>query len=190
MDRVKLKPWSDGDAVEPETLRHMQARVAREAIGSSTLRKSTAGTMAAVIRQLCRFDLAAFSDTAKRDFDVAHAVAVRKLQNSLRRAGLSDEFGRCAKAINIFLRGAVCHHHIRGAYGLGPLEPKLHLPLDSLTMDRLRSKAEPGSLPKTTITGLTPGQYRDFQAFARRMAGRAGVPPIFLDDAYWAIRDA
>jgi hypothetical protein len=187
MEEMIPMPWASGDAIKAKTQANMQSRVARECIGASTLRQSKPGTMAAVIAFLSAFDLTAFAEAAKRDFELAHVDAVSSLQAYLAAQGLSNEFGRCAKALDLFLRGAVVHHYLRMANGLGDLEAALHLPLDGMTMDRLR-KDSGDLLPQRAIMHLSTDDYGQYQAFASGEAARRGEARIFLDDDYWAVR--
>ena len=144
--------------------------------------------MAAVISLLGEFDLGAFEEAAASSFDVAHAREIEKLQADLAARQASNEFGRCAKALDLFLRGVTIHHYLRSAYGLGELEAVLHLPLDGITMERLRK--EPGGevLPIKTITGLSNEDYCQYQNVAARVAAGRGELRVFLDDDYWAVR--
>lgn len=175
--------------IAAKTLQHMQARVARDSITASALRQSVAGTVTDVQLYLStRLDLARFATAARRDFKKAHETEWKALQAYLARGQRSHEFGRCAKSLDIFLRSAATHCHLRDAFGLQDIEPLLFLPLDNLTMRNVRAWAKERALPTTPIYKLEIRQYDAYQASAAAWAKERGELRVWLDDEFWGVQ--
>lgn len=181
--------------IAAKTLQHMQTRVARDSITASALRQSHPGTVADVRLYFSTvLNLARFAAAARRDFKKAHEAewkalqAYLKLQADLTKAQRSHEFGRCVKALDIFLRSAATHCHLRDSFGLQDIEPSLFLPLDNLTMRNVRDWAKDRALPTTPIYKLEIRQYDAYQASAAAWAKERGELRVWLDDEFWGVQ--
>ena len=173
--------------VAAEVLRSMQNRVANACVGASALRGSTEGTIAAVRSFFRKVDLNRFRDLSLDQFEDLHADLVAKLRASLSRKKVSAEYGRCAKAVNLFLRDAACHHHLREAFGLDRIEPLLHIPVDEKVAYELRRLSAPRSQPRWTgVKNLSPVDYTKFQHRAHELATERQTCRVFLDDEFWS----
>ncbi|MBU8541846.1 hypothetical protein [Falsiroseomonas tokyonensis] len=170
-----------------DVLRFMQKRVANACVGASALRGSTEGTLEAVRAFFRDLNLQAFSGLSSSEFEQRHAATVAGLRRSLSKKGLSAEYGRCAKAVNLFLRDAACHHHLRGAFHLDRIEPLLHIPVDEKVAYELRRLSAARSLPRWTgVKALTAEDYRKFQHRAAELATERQTCRVFLDDEFWS----
>lgn len=171
------------------TLSHMQARIARESITGSALRQSVTGTIDDARGFFALdFDLAEFAKSARSDFGVAHERTRKALQAHLCRRQRSFEFGRTVKALDLFLRGAVSHFHLREAFALGSIEPLLFLPLDSFTMSELRARTAAEALPAVAIYKLSEADYLAYQRCAAALANQRQELRVWLDDEFWGVQ--
>jgi hypothetical protein len=111
------------------------------------------------------------------------------LQFTLEEAGHSRQFGRCVKALDIFLRIAICHVHLRTAFRLAAFEAQLNLPLDNWTTTNVRKQPEGAHLRAVTVSGLTEDDYVAYQAAAAAIALREGIHRVWLEDLYWGVQE-
>ena len=94
------------------------------------------------------------------------------------------------KLLNIFLRDCFYNAYLAKAYGLQNAEEFYEVPLDSITAQQLKKRAERGQLPVWPgVKHLSPEESDRFQAFAREVAGNAGVAPVHLDALWWSRPD-
>jgi hypothetical protein len=171
--------------LQDDTLRSMQDRVANACVGASALRGSKGGTIEAVRAFFRLLSLSTFSALSSDYFEKRHASTVAGLRLSLRKKDLSAEYGRCAKAVNLFLRDATCHHHLREHYQLAANEPLLHIPVDEKVAYELRNSG--GSLPRWSgVKYLTPTDYQKYQHRAQEIADERRTCRVFLDDEFWS----
>jgi hypothetical protein len=161
----------------------LRSRIARVAVGPSTVRGNPAGTAAAARRFLRRLRLQAFGARSRRDYQRALDGATRRLE-----AALPDgRWGVARKVLNIYLRDCVYSAHLREAYGLARIEPFRELPLDAITAGKLRQCAGGHALPRWAgVRGVTPALSAAYQAVAITEAGARGIAPIHLDAIWWS----
>jgi hypothetical protein len=172
-------------ALQDDTLRSMQDRVANACVGASALRGSKEGTIAAVRAFFRSLVLDKFSALSSELFEQQHAETIAGLHDALRKKRLSAKYGRCAKAVNLFLRDATCHHHLREHYKLAAIEPLLHLPVDEKVAYELRNLD--GSLPRWTgVKKLKKEKYQKYQNRAQQIANERQICRVFLDDEFWS----
>jgi hypothetical protein len=186
---------ADDMTLHADVLRFMQNRVANACVGASALRGSREGTIEAVRAFFRDLDLNAFSGLSSGDFEQGHAATVAGLRRALSKKRLSAEYGRCAKAVNLFLRDATCHHHLRENYKLAAIEHLLHIPVDEKVAYGLRNPTQYGLQESTGskplppwygVKNLTPKQYREYQCRAHELAANRGTYRVFLDDRFWS----
>jgi hypothetical protein len=174
-------------SVSAEIIAHMQSRVANACVTASALRGSKEGTIDAVRCFLRELKLENLKAITSPDFERLHTKLVKRLTKHLSKNGLSAEYGRCAKAINLFLRDATCHHHLRHVYELGLLEPLLHIPVDEKVAYELQSLSAPETLPRWTgVKYLTEVNYKIYQGRAQEIATKRNTFRVFLDDEFWS----
>ena len=169
-----------------ERLKKLKTRLVQASMGASALRGSTTGTLDAARDFLDTINLVEFCEKAKTSFDKAHADLVSSLSTHLEGNSLSNEFGRCAKAVNLFLRAMAENHHIRQAYDLEGLEQQLHLPIDSHAYAGLKQYlTSENAFPWKGIINLKNIEYENLQSLVRIEATRRNIPPIELDNFFW-----
>jgi hypothetical protein len=175
-------------ALEPETLKNMQIRVAVACVGASALRGSNTGTVKAVRSFFKDLDLRRVSAKNQAEFDGLHNQLIAELCNFLRKKRVSCEFGRCAKALNLFLRDAALNCHLREAYRLHPVESLLHLPIDSKVSEGLVEKFPPETFLRWTgVKYLERNEYTKYQEYAAIYAKNCKIPRICLDDVFYPV---
>ena len=173
-------------ALEPETLRNMQIRVAIASIGPSALRGSKTGTIGTAKKFFKNLDLSKVQAGDQAAFNTLHNALVDELQSHLSTKDLSSEFGRCAKALNLFLRDATSHFHLRAAYGFDLLESLLHLPIDSKVSEGLIKLSPPNTFLRWAgVKHLEREEYNKYQKYAAMCATNRGISRIFLDDVFY-----
>lgn len=174
-------------SVPAAALRFMQRRVANACVGASALRGSKEGTIEAVRSFFREVDLHSFRDLSLEQFDGLHTGLVKALSSNLKGKALSAEYGRCVKAVNLFLRDATCHHHLREAYRLDRIEPLLHIPVDEKVAYDLRRLSKPRALPRWRgVKSLVEADYQKYQGRAQEIADERQILRVFLDDEFWS----
>ncbi len=189
--RISFRPGPSkepyGMSVSAEILAYMQSRVANASVSASALRGSKKGTIDAVRCFLRGLKLESLKALPLPGFERWHAKLVDSLMKTLSRKGLSPEYGRCVKAVNLFLRDATCHHHLRQVYHLDRLEHLLHIPVDEKVAYELQSLTPPGVLPGWTgVMYLTKINYNKYQKRAQEIATIRHTFRVFLDDEFWS----
>ena len=90
--------------------------------------------------------------------------------------------------LNIFLRDCVYTAYLTDRFRLEKLEPKLELPLDSITAKALKRTASRGVLPPWPgVKHLSPFTSKVFQAAAANEATRLGIARVHLDAVWWSL---
>ena len=164
----------------------VQSRVARIAVGPSTVRgRGNAGTVAAARQFLRQVDLTEFGvrpEAFRRALDRETQALRAVLPRGARRWGIAR------KLLNIFLRDCLYTTYLASAYNLVRAEAALEVPLDSITAQSLKRLGARGALPRW------PGvKYVDvaisarFQEAARVEATRARVARVHLDAVWWSL---
>jgi hypothetical protein len=175
-------------ALEPETLKNMQIRVAVACVGASALRGSDTGTVEAVRSFFKDLDLQRVKTGNQVEFDRLHNQLIAELRSFLQKKSVSCEFGRCAKALNLFLRDAALHCHLREAYRLHLVESLLHLPIDSKVSKGLVEKFPPETFLRWTgVKYLKRKEYIKYQEYAAIYAKNCKIQRIFLDDVFYPV---
>lgn len=162
----------------------VQVRVARCAIGASTLRGQGApGAVHAARQFLASIDLEPFGVSRPSTFRARLDRATADLQRVMPKG--AQAWGTARKALNIFLRDALYTAYLRKRYKLERAESLLEIPLDSITAKRLH--AELGSkLPRWPgVRHLTEPVSDVYQEAARRVAVNRRIAPVHLDTYWW-----
>ncbi len=172
---------------DSELLAAFQSRVARIAVGASTVRgRGNAGVVDASRRFLRELDLGAFGRTGNGFFIVGLDRATEALRASLPRG--ARRWGLARKVLNIFLRDCLYTTYLDAAYGLGGNEARLELPLDSITARHLKRAAGRGALPSWPgVRNLTPELSAMFQDAAASEARSRGIARVHLDAIWWSV---
>jgi hypothetical protein len=149
----------------------IRSRVARIAVGPSTVRGNPRGTAEAARRSLRALSLKVFAARNPGAFAKALDQSTARVQADLPRGG--QRWGVARKVLNIYLRDCVYSAHLRSVYGLGRCEAYCEVPLDSITARRLRQSDRGTRLPAWPgVRNLTPQISAEYQAVAAEI-GRA-----------------
>lgn len=143
-----------------EFLAAVQSRVARIAVGPSTVRgKGHAGAVAAAQAFFREVDLADFGVSPpafRKALDRATRALVRRLPKGARHWGIAR------KLLNIFLRDSLYTTYLDTEYCLSRAVEALEIPLDSITGKQLNRIAGRGGLPRWPgVKNLSPSVSRD-----------------------------
>lgn len=170
-----------------ESLKALQVRAARIAIGSSSMRGAgSRGAVEAGRHFLNTLPLADFGTSNSKDFRSALDAATLGLEHAFPNA--SRYWGLARKGLNIFLRDCLYTVYLRDAYSLHLAEPFFEVPLDSLS-GRALHKAAVGRLPRWhTVRGLTPELSDKYQDIASECAALKGMARVHLDVFWWGSR--
>jgi hypothetical protein len=170
-----------------EMMRAYQTRLARIAIGTSTLRgKGNVGAARAARGFLARLDVQPFAVTDEGRF----ASALDDATDALRKCLPQDarHWGLARKAVNIFLRDCMYSRHLSDHFNLIEAAPFMEIPLDGVVGRRL-ADLEP-TLPRwVSIKGLTRETSDKFQLAAKQASDDMGVLRVDLDAIWWGGQD-
>lgn len=171
-----------------ETLRALQARAARGALGPSSMRGAgSKGVVGAGRAFLADVDLGRFGTSRRKRFFAVLDEDTDGLRRSFPRG--ARHWGLARKGLNIFLRECLYTVYLRHAYSLYLAERYFEVPLDSLTGTELYRAAD-GALPRwKTVRGLTPQLSEAYQKAASAEARKRGMARIHLDAVWWGLRD-
>jgi hypothetical protein len=167
------------------SLKLMQKRVARTAIGASTARRmGPKGTVGAARGFLEALDLGAFSVQSEAQFSTILDDETDTFVAAM--PGEARHWGSCRKFLNIFLRDAIYNRFLSSHYKLQRVENWLEVPLDSHIAKGLRSEPGGHDLPRwKTVIGLCAEDSQRFQAFASKVARQKELARVHLDLYYW-----
>ena len=175
---MALHPRADLEAA-------IRSRIARVAVGTSTVRGTPRGTAEAARRFLRQLRLPSFWARNRAEFIQALDRETCRLQAAL--PPLGRRWGVARKLLNIFLRDCVYSAHLRSAHSLGQIEPFCEVPLDAITARELRASDEGAALPAWPgVGGLTPEVSAQYQSVATRVARARRVRPLHLDVFWWS----
>lgn len=174
---MALRPKGDLEAA-------IRSRVARIAVGPSTLRGKPTGTTEAARRFLRELPLREFAGCDSGGFCRVLDRATVRLQAALPGGGRS--WGVARKLLNIYLRDCVYSAHLRSTYGLGRIERFCELPLDSITAGRLRGSGERGVPAWPGVGSLTPQVSAQYQEAAAKIAKASHTRRVHLDVFWWS----
>jgi hypothetical protein len=171
---------------DDQFLRTIQGRVARVAIGASTVRgRGNKGTVKACRSFLRRLDLSRFGSKDGAAFGLALNRSTKALQAKLPRS--AQRWGIARKALNIFLRDAFYTTYLDAAFHLRQAESLFEIPLDSITATTLKRVVGKGALPRWPgVKRLTPSLSAIFQKAAAVEAGKLGIARVHLDAIWWS----
>ncbi|MEX2119394.1 MAG: hypothetical protein WD847_07355 [Pirellulales bacterium] len=163
----------------------LKNRVAKLAIGASTLRNQGAGgVVAAARRGLNRIDLPTFAVSNEAAFIGRLDAVTGALQSKFPKGGRS--WGGARKAVNIFLRDVVYSTDLSDHFDLHGIRAWLEVPLDSQIAKALRAEREGAGLPRwPRIKHLRPEISALYQRVASKVAKRQGIKRVDLDVFYW-----
>jgi hypothetical protein len=173
--------------VSKELLRSFQARAARIAIGSSSMRGAgSAGVVIAARGFLLGLQLKNFGTADENAFRSSLDRTTRQLQLALPKKG--RYWGLARKGLNIFLRDCLYTVYLREAFSLQLAEELFEVPLDSISGKSLCEQSS-GRLPCwKTVRGLTPSLSDQYQTEASRIAAVKKTPRVHLDAIWWGER--
>jgi hypothetical protein len=173
--------------VKKDFLTCIQSRVARVAIGPSTVRgRGNAGVVLAAREFLRTLALEDFGTDAPDRFQQRLDQATEALRLVLPEG--AQYWGIARKALNIFLRDSVYTVYLRDEYGLARTEPLLEIPLDSITTKRIRADLGRGELPRWKgVKWLRPNESAIYQKAAARIADDRGIVRAHLDALWWSV---
>jgi hypothetical protein len=169
-----------------EFISRLKSRIAVSAVGPSTLRsQGAAGVVAAARSGLQRLDLTVFSAVADEEaFRERLEEATLELQSRFPEPARS--WGGPRKALNIFLRDAVCNIDLSSHLGLCGLRPWLEVPLDRYVAEGLQTEQEGADLPQWRgIKHLCREVSAQYQGVASTVAKRKQIQRVDLDVFYW-----
>lgn len=177
---------------QAEFLRVVQSRVARVAVGASTVRgRGHAGTVQAARSFFRRLDLKRFG-VQPVGFRVALDRETLELMKALPKA--ARHWGIARKLLNIFLRDCLYTTYLSQRFRLHRAEAALEIPLDSITAHHLRIAAGRSGLPRWPgVKHVSPELSARFQEVASVEAAKLGVSRVHLDAVWWSVsrdRDA
>ncbi|MEO8497284.1 MAG: hypothetical protein ABI614_19615 [Planctomycetota bacterium] len=172
---------------DEQLLRAIQSRVARIAVGASTVRgRGNAGTVAAARVFLRKLDLRAFGEPSSKRFFSSLDASTDALRHSLPRG--VRHWGIPRKVMNIFLRDCLYTTYIDAVFSLRKNESLFELPFDSITAVHLKRAAGRGSLPAWPgVKHLTVPLSIMFQKAATIEAAKRGIPRVHLDAIWWSV---
>jgi len=113
--------------------------------------------------------------------------ATNALCTEWRRVARSEMgYGRGAKLFNLVLKKFACLSSLTEKQRT-TLVALQHIPLDSYTLVGIRAIAPQLAIPKGATMKFveTPAQYNEIQGIIRKIAKKAGVPPIYYDVLAW-----
>ena len=175
---MALRPRSDLEVA-------IRSRVARVAVGPSTVRGTPRGTAEAARRFLGQLSLRSFRARNREMFIRALDRETIRLQAALPARG--RRWGVARKLLNIYIRDCVYSAHLRSMYSLGEIEPFCEVPLDSITGEKLRESDAGTALPAWPGVGrLTPEVSAQYQVVATRIARARRLRPVHLDVFWWS----
>ena len=175
---MALRPNSDLEAA-------IRSRVARMAVGPSTVRGTPRGTAEAARRFLGRLSLRSLRARNRETFMKTLDRETIRLQAVLPPRG--RRWGVARKLLNIYVRDCVYSAHLRSAYRLGRIEPFCEVPLDSITGNKLRESDEGAKLPRWPGVGrLTPEVSAQYQVVGIQIARARRLRPVHLDVFWWS----
>lgn len=172
--------------MQADLLHAIQSRVARIAVGPSTVRgKGNSGAVKAARVFLLNLDLKIFStsdaDAFRSELDRSNDQLIQKLPSKAKWWGLAR------KVLNIFLRDALYTAYLRDEYKLGSAEAYYELPLDSVTVRELKHAVGRGMLPVWPgVKNLTPTLSDEYQEAAQRIAREKRIHRVHLDAIWWS----
>lgn len=171
---------------DKEHIRLIQKRVANIAIGASSLRgQGPAGTIQKARAFMVNLNLRTFKGITDRQFKQRLDKYTKELMGQFPR-GAKRNWGGARKAMNLFLEAAFYDRFLARAYKLQNLKQYLELPLDRYVVRELKTRAGKGNLPGWVgIKNLTPGDSKEFQRYAKKVAREKGIPRVYLDLYYW-----
>lgn len=175
---------------EPDLIAITQEYMAVDMTGGTALRNQEPGVVAGLRIGLCKVSLAGVAETIdigayERWLDDQTDTLLDSVDASVRVS--TRPWGTARKALNLFMRGCICDHLLRGAYQLDRVEPAAELPLDGVVATRLRQLAGRGKLPEWPgLKHLTRADHRLFQTFASQETEKCGMRArIYLDYLLW-----
>ena len=166
--------------------RAIRSRVARMAVGPSTVRGNPAGTTEAARAFLLALPLRQFAAGGGAEFRRVLDRSTVRLQAALPRGGRN--WGLARKLLNIYLRDCAYSAHLRSLYRLGRIEPFCELPLDAVTARRLLDSDEGAGLPAWPgVNAVTSEVSARYQEVATRIARARRMRRVHLDVHWWSL---
>jgi hypothetical protein len=164
----------------------MQSRVARVAIGPSTVRgKGNSGVSKAARSYLKSVDLSQFGTKKENEFKAALDAATDELRRALPKG--AQKWGLARKILNVFLRDCAYTIYLSKAYDLLLAEDFFEIPLDSITARALKRASGHGRLPRWPgVKKVTAELSSAFQNAALSEAKKQRFARLHLDALWWS----
>lgn len=171
-------------ASRQEFLKVMQRHTATTCIAPSSLRNQGPGVLVAARTRLSKISLARIPHSSAVRFG---AWLDRETEKILDQLPIRERpWGVARKALNLFLRDALCNQYLARTYGLNEVQQWLEIPLDSIVARTIRSKSLPGTLPAWPgLKHLQREVSDDYQAVAQDMAAERRMARVHLDMYLW-----
>lgn len=168
-----------------EFLKAIQSRVARIAVGASTVRgRGNKGAVSAARSYFCNLNFASLGKNPnefRKTLDIKTKELLTKLPNGARHWGIAR------KLLNIFLRDCFYTTYLESKYDLGRFEEAFEIPLDSITAKQIKKCAGRGNLPIWLgVKYVTPSVNTKFQDAAASEAVKRNIVRIHLDAVWWS----
>jgi hypothetical protein len=168
-------------------LKAVQGRSARVAVSASATRNQGGGIVQPARAFFAVMPLKNFCTANEAHFAQRLNTITRELQATF--PPQASSWGLARKLLNIFLRDCLYTCYLNDAYKLSIAEKFMELPLDSISAGFLFKEAPKLSLPKWPgVKYNTPELSIQYQAFASRLAAKAGVARVHLDTYVWGER--
>ena len=169
-----------------EFLAAMQSRVARVAVGASTVRgRGHTGAVAAARDFFRELNLKEFVGTRtefEQSLDRATRRLLRKLPKGARAWGISR------KLLNIFLRDCLYSAHLASHFKLSQVEDAMEIPLDALTAKGLQKRVGRGKLPAWPgVKHVERSLSVKYQQAAADEAAKSRIARVHLDAVLWSV---
>ncbi|HXG55628.1 MAG TPA: hypothetical protein VNJ03_09650 [Vicinamibacterales bacterium] len=173
--------------ISSQLLQSIQAKLARGAIGASSMRGAgSKGVVEAVRTSLAKVSLNDFGTADASAFRDALDAATEDIVQGLPKQ--ARHWGLARKGLNIFLRDCLYTVYLREPFSLHRGERLFEVPLDSITGKRLYEESG-GRLPRwASVRGLNMNLSDRFQAEASGLADKRRIARVHLDAIWWGER--
>ena len=170
-------------------------RVARIVLPGSVTRVFSPGTKDTIIKFLLnKVDIEELAGVKNQTaFDKWSTGVIDNLNNAIRRKRGNIKklgngtWGHAAKITNLFVSHIICFSRYFPDKEVKRLQFYLHIPLYNLVIEKLRTYGV--SIKARSIKEVNKSIYSDVQKSVRNIALKVNVPPIFIDDMIWGLRD-
>jgi len=163
----------------------MQKRIAKLAIGKSTLRKQGAPGVVGIAREyLTNIDLKKFAVDDVKEFEKVLNSRTNYLKTKFPDG--AKNWGTARKALNVFLRDVIYNYYLRRYFMFTEkIENWLEIPLDGNIAKKIRKKFPNKISNNFTIKGLNKDESIKYQKCAQKIASKYKTNRVHLDLRWW-----